>query len=278
MKFLPRSLAALVPLGLLCTPLMLQAEVKLPKCFTPHMVLQRDMAVPVWGTAAPGEKVTVKFRGQTKSVEAGKDGQWKVKLDALKAGGPDELEVNDKKITDVLVGEVWVGSGQSNMDMPVSSYTTGDPVLAENALKTYPKLRLLKKGPNDVWTEATPEQIEAFSGMLYSFGMQLQQELDVPVGLMVGAVGGTPSGLWLTEEMYKADAACAEVAKKFGETYDYETVKAKFDADLAAWKLAVEEAKKTNAKPPGVPQPVSSAGECNRGKTGQLYQQFIKPI
>ena len=82
------------------------------------MVLQRDMPVPIWGTAAPGEKITVKFRDQTKTVEAGKDGKWSVKLDSLKAGGPDKLTIEGTKtvtLEDVLVGEVWVGSGQSNM-------------------------------------------------------------------------------------------------------------------------------------------------------------------
>src|SRR6185369_5599753 len=110
-----RILAIPFTLALTCVAGSLHAEVKLSKVFTPHMVLQRNMAVPVWGTAAPAEKVTVKFRDQTKTAEADKDGKWSVKLDSLKAGGPDVLTINDKKIDDVLVGEVWVGSGQSNM-------------------------------------------------------------------------------------------------------------------------------------------------------------------
>ncbi len=100
----------------------LHAEVKLPKVFTTHMVLQRDMAVPIYGTANPDETVTVAFRNQTKIAVAGKDGKWSVKLDPLKAGGPDTLTIGDKKIEDVLVGDVWVGSGQSNMDMATPSY------------------------------------------------------------------------------------------------------------------------------------------------------------
>ena len=99
----------------------LHAEVKLSKVFTPHMVLQRGMQVPIWGSAAPGETVNVKFRDQTKSAVAGSDGKWSVKLDALKPGGPDVLTIGDKQIDDVLVGDVWVGSGQSNMDMLVPS-------------------------------------------------------------------------------------------------------------------------------------------------------------
>lgn len=261
----------------------LRAEVKLPNVFTPHLVLQRGMAVPVYGTAAPGEKVTVAFRDQTKTTEADKDGKWSVKLDALKPGGPDVLTVGNQRIEDVLVGDVWVGSGQSNMDMKVNSYTPGDPVLAQDAQGTYPKLRLMKRG---AWQEATPENIASFSALLFSFGVPLQKELDVPVGLMVGAVGGTPSGFWLSEEMYRADAACAAAVKKFAATYNFEeevakynVAKVKYDAEFAVWK-PLAAAAKAEGKPappaPRGPQPVGRAGETNSGKVGQLFEQHIR--
>ena len=268
-------------------PLSLQAEVKLSKIFTPHMVLQRSMAVPVWGTASPGEKITVKFRDQSKSVEADKDGKWSVKLDSLKPGGPDVLTINDKNIDDVLVGDVWVGSGQSNMDMPVSSYTAGDPVLATAANGSYPKLRLLKKGAGDVWQTATPATIPAFSAMLFSFGYRLPEQLNVPVGLMVGAVGGTPSGYWLSEEMYKEDKACADAVKKFAPTYNYDgelakykDLKAKYDTEFAKWKPLADAAKAEGKQPPPgprAPQPVGKLGEASGGKIGQLFEAFIRP-
>jgi sialate O-acetylesterase len=265
----------------------LHAEVKLSKVFTPHMVLQREMAVPIWGAAAPGETVTVKFRNQMKTVVADKDGKWSVKLDALKPGGPDVLTIGDKKIDDVLVGDVWVGSGQSNMDMSVPLYTANDPVLAANANAAYPKLRLLKKGANDVWQESTPENNAGFSALLFSFGLPLQKEIGVPVGLMVGAVGGTPSGFWLSEEMYRSDAACAEEVKKFAPTYKYDELlakynvdKAKYDEDVKVWKPLADAAKAENKPvPPGprAPQPVGKAGEANSGKIGQLFETFIRP-
>ena len=111
------------------------------------MVLQREMAVPIWGTAKPGEAVPVKFRDQEKKTEADKDGRWSVKLDALKAGGPDKLTVsgaNTVTLEDVLVGEVWVGSGQSNMQGSVAAYVKGDEVLAKLAAGApYAKIRLL---------------------------------------------------------------------------------------------------------------------------------------
>ena len=119
---------------LLAVPLSVRGEVKLPPILSSHMVLQRDMPVPIWGTAQAGEKVTVKFRDQTKTAEAGKDGKWQVRLDALKAGGPDTLTVsgtNTVTLDDVLVGEVWIGSGQSNMDGRVNGYAKNDPGLVK---------------------------------------------------------------------------------------------------------------------------------------------------
>ena len=265
----------------------LHAEVKLSKVFTPHMVLQQGMEVPIWGTASPNEKVSVSFRGQTKTAEASADGKWRVKLDALKAGGPDVLTVGDKKIDDVLVGEVWIGSGQSNMDMLVTSYTAGDPALAKIAMGSYPNLRLMRKDAGAVWEQATPETIAKFSALLFSFGQPLQAKLNVPVGLMVGAVGGTPSGFWLTEDMIKADAACQAQVKQMAPTYDfagltakYHEEKAKYDQEFAVWKPLADAAQKAGTKaPPGPrsPQPVGKPGEVNSGKMGQLFESYIRP-
>lgn len=274
-------------LAIVALALPLQAGVELSKVFTPHMVLQRGMAVPVYGTATPGELVAVKFRDQVKSATTGQDGKWSVKLDALTAGGPDVLTIGDRKIDDVLVGDVWIGSGQSNMDMPASAYFAGDPVLAEAAKGTYPKLRLMKKGPKDVWQEATPDTIPGFSALLFSFGFPLQKELDVPVGLMVGAVGGTPSGFWLSEDMLRSDAACTEVVKKFATSPEYAAMveksnqaKAKFDQDQAAWQALAEAAKQEGKTPPPAPRapkPLGKPGEADKGKIGQLFEAHIRP-
>ena len=278
MKMIARCLAAIA----LAMPL--HGGVELPKVFTPHMVLQRGMAVPVYGSAAPGETVTVKFREQTKSAAAGQDGKWCVKLDALAAGGPDVLTIGELKIDDVLVGDVWIGSGQSNMDMPVSAYAGGDPVLAAAANQDYPKIRLLKKGAKDVWQEATPANIPGFSALLFSFGFPLQKELDVPVGLMVGAVGGTPSGFWLSEEMYRADAACAAAVKKFATSPEYASLidkhdknKEKFERDQAAWQALDPAEKQDGKKQPRAPKPVGTPGEAGSGKIGQLFAAHIRP-
>jgi hypothetical protein len=253
---LPRIASGLLA-ALACTllPQQASADVTLPPVLSSHMVLQRDAAVPVWGTAAAGEEVTVKFRDQTRTATADKDGKWLVKLDALKAGGPDPLTVAGKNtlaLDDVLAGEVWVGSGQSNMAGTVGGYAKGDDVLAKLATGSYPKIRLSKSGR--AWQETSDKTVNSHSAILFAFGVRLQKELDVPVGLMVGAVGGTPSGFWLSDAAYRNDEACKAVVKKFAATYDLDKAKKEYEEKLVAWEKAAEQAKKDGKNPPGKPQ------------------------
>ena len=253
------------------------AEVKLPPVISSHMVLQRDMAVPVWGTASPNEKVMVKFRGQQKETTADNKGKWLVKLDPLQAGGPDTLTVNAVTLDDVLVGEVWVGSGQSNMQMGTRSYINGDPVLAANVLAApYPKIRLVRAKMG--WAVADKDSLPTFSALLFSFGLRLQKELDVPVGLMVGAVGGTPSGFWLSEQAYTADAACKEVAAKAAVAYSPEKAQQLYEQQVAKWEKDVAALKaKGETRLPHKPSAPVKPGECD-GKIGNLYEAHIRPF
>ncbi|MEI7684816.1 MAG: sialate O-acetylesterase [Planctomycetota bacterium] len=265
--------------GVAFEPRSVYAEVKVPAAISKGMVLQRDMLVPIWGTAEPGEKVAVKFRDQEKSTIADENGKWAVKLDRLKAGGPDTLTVTGKntlKLDDVLVGEVWVGSGQSNMQGTVNSYMKSDPVLAKLANESYPKIRLITAGRGG-WQESNAKSNQSFSALMFAFGVRLNQELDVPVGLMVGAVGGTPSGYWLSDEMLAKDDACQQVIKKAGATVSFEEQKAKYDAALTLWEKAVEQAKKDDKPAPKKPQAPAKAGQV-QGKVGHLYEAHIKPF
>jgi len=245
-----------------------------------HMVLQRDMPVPIWGKADPGEQVTVAFRGQTKSARADVQGKWLVRLDPLAAGGPDRMTIRGSEtvaLDDVLVGEVWLGSGQSNMAGSVSGYLAKDPVLAKSAAVSYPKLRLLKSGAAG-WQEATPQTIPGFSAILFAFGVPLQKELDVPVGLMVGAVGGTPSGNWISQAAYQADPACKAVAAEFAKTYSLDAAKKQYEKDVAVWEKAVAKAKQDGTKLPRKPPEPRNPGECLRGEIGGLYDRLIRPF
>ncbi len=267
------SLALLFTLAALA-----RADVKLPPVFSEHMVLQRDIVLPVWGTASPDEEVTVAIAGQTKTTKADAQGKWRVKLDALKVGDPLTLTVKGKNtitLNDVLVGEVWVGSGQSNMDGRVGGYSKGDEVLAGLATKTFPQIRHINS--RGVWQLATPQNSGGFGALLYPFGIRLHEELKVPVGLMLGAVGGTPSGYWLSEEMYQSDAACKEVVAQFAKTYQFEALLKKYPEELAAWEKATEAARKDNKPAPRKPAPPGKAGETSTGaKIGNLFEANIR--
>jgi len=273
------SIAALVAFCTFAAPLF--AEVKVPNLFSDHMVLQRGQAVPIWGTAAPAEKVTVKFRQQSKEATADAAGKWRVSLDSLNLGEASEMTIEGEKnkfaILDVLVGEVWVGSGQSNMDGSVAGYAKGDPVLAALAAKPNFKIRLLKGGAGGKWQVSTSQSNQGFSALLYSFGSRLQHSLNVPVGLMQGAVGGTPSGFWLSEDMFAADEPCQSKVKELLAKYDEAGEQAKYATKLAEWEKAAAVAKEKMVKVPAKPQPPEKPGQC-RGRMGNLFAAHIKPF
>lgn len=282
------TLALLLPVVVLLLALPAggqAADLQLAPVFSAHMVLQREMPVAVWGTADRGEKVIVEFAGQRKAASADAAGQWRVKLDAMPASAePRELRVSSDAIesrwvtvADVLVGEVWLGSGQSNMAGTFHSFAPKDEGLQKLvAAAPYPRIRLLKSDGTG-WQEATPANVPAFSAILFAFGAGLQKELNnVPVGLMLGAVGGTPSGYWLTEEMYRGDAACQAQVKEFARTYDFDAATKSYERLAAAWKETVEKAKlDPTIKVGRAPAPPQQAGEC-AGVIGHLYAQHIQ--
>ncbi|GAB3453748.1 sialate O-acetylesterase [Massilia terrae] len=202
------------------------AAVRLPAIISDHLVLQRADKVPVWGWAAPNEQVSVKIGTQEKTVRAGADGKWSVQLDLRRTSdAPGPLAVrgqgNEIVVNDVLVGEVWLASGQSNMQKPLGEQHGQKPTLnseAEIAAANHPAIRLFKVSRNkaqkpgdDVsgkWVVCTPESVEAtkFSAAAYFFGRRLNQELHTPVGLIDSTVGGTRIELWTPVENQTADA------------------------------------------------------------------------
>lgn len=190
------------------------SEVRLAPLFTDHMVLQRGMKVPVWGWAAPGDRITVAINGQETSTKVGRDGQWMVRLDPMEAGGPHSLTVtgaNTITLTEVLVGDVWLASGQSNMWWPVKSGAIGVTNRdAEVAAADFPNIRLFTV-PQETsftpqttfegarWTPCTPETVPTFSAVAYFFGREIHQTQGVPVGLIHSSWGGTPGEAWTSE-------------------------------------------------------------------------------
>lgn len=193
---------------------VLSAQIKLPHIFGDNMVLQREKPIAVWGWAKAKEKVTIKFHDQTKTTVADKAGKWSVKLDAEKAGGPYTLTVSGKNsvtLTNILVGEVWICSGQSNMEWPVRMASNAAQEIAE---ANYPQIRHIKI-PNVVastpqadfasgdWKVCSPETAGDFTAVGYFFAVKLAKELNVPVGLINTSWGGTHSETWTSREAFQ---------------------------------------------------------------------------
>jgi len=188
-----------------------QADVKTPSVIGSHMVLQRDKPLPIWGTADPGEAVTIQFGNTTEETKADTQGKWKVTLPAMKANDKGQkLTITGKnkiELEDILVGEVWIGSGQSNMEWSVSgSEGAKETIAAANQpmirLFHVPKVQT-QKPADDVkasWEVCSSQNVGRFSGVLYHFGLRLQKDLNVPVGLLHSSWGGSPIEPWTVDE------------------------------------------------------------------------------
>lgn len=249
------------------------------------MVLQRGVKVPVWGTGAEGEKVTVTFAGQTKEATV-KDGKWRVDLDPLKASAtPAELVVkgaNEKKISDVLVGEVWICSGQSNMAWTLSNC---DNAQEEISNANHPTIRLLTVGKkmaaepmtnfSGKWTVCTPQTAKSFSGVGYFFGRDLQAALKVPIGLINSSWGGTQAEAWTPNSSLKMLPDWDERWKKYEDNIARaDELRAAFRAQTDQWKKDRAEKKKgTPARGPRAPLlPDNPVWPSN------LYNGMIAPL
>ncbi|MEI6534552.1 MAG: sialate O-acetylesterase, partial [Verrucomicrobiaceae bacterium] len=179
---------------LFLTNATVRAGVHVSPLFSNHMVLQRDMPAPVWGTAAAGEKVVVKFRDQTKTADADAAGKWMVKLDPLKTGEPGVLTVagtNTLTLEDVLVGDVWLCSGQSNMEWTLNSFKADEDI----AKADFPKIRHCARGGS--WSVCSSKTAGDFTAVGFYFGCRVHQETGVPIGLIHNAIGGTPIEHWM---------------------------------------------------------------------------------
>jgi len=207
-NLLLRLLAASLLLSIICPSLL--ADPILPGLFSDHMVLQQGREIPVWGWADPGEEITVSLNGASQSTEAGSDGRWRLDLPSQKAGGPFVLTVQGKKtitLKDVMVGEVWLLSGQSNMTFALSgaaSAATAIPAAnyPEIRLFTVPEQRTLTPLRNAAanWRICTPDSARDFTAVGYFFGLKLYQRLGVPIGLIHSGWPGTVAEDWTSPE------------------------------------------------------------------------------
>jgi sialate O-acetylesterase len=239
-------------------PLTAQAEVSLAPLFTDHAVLQRDMPVPVWGRAAPGETVTVSFRDQTMRTIAAPDGRWSVRLSPLKPGAPASLIVSGRNtiaLEDIVVGEVWVCSGQSNMEFrvwgpPGDVYRANDAD-AEVAAANHPLVRHFKVQqavagqPSDTargaWVVCSPATVGQFTAVGYFFARDMAQKLGVPVGLINSTWGGTPIESWMNDAAIRSEPAFAVIDKRWTDAM------VGWENKVAAHKAAVAAQEKEEA-------------------------------
>jgi len=211
------------------------AGLRLPSVLGDHMVLQRDVPVPIWGWAEPGEKITVQLDGQEVAAQAGREGKWMVKLSAMEAGGPHELIISGKQSTirlkDILVGEVWLCSGQSNMEWGIRNVNHAQEEIAQ---ADYPNMRLFQvpwktsgRPESDLdaqWRSCTPKNVSTggwmdagFSAVAYFFGRQLHRELGVPIGLIDTSWGGTRIEPWTPPEGFVAVPELRDVVQHIEE-------------------------------------------------------------
>jgi sialate O-acetylesterase len=297
-------------------------ELSIAKIFTDHGVLQRDMPTPIWGKAEPGTPVKVRFANQSKTTKSDQQGKWQVQLDPMPANSsPAELTVSSGSktltLTDILVGEVWLCSGQSNMGLGLSKATGGKEAIAG---ANHPKLRLfrVKQNPayspvNDIegeWIACSPDALSrnggGFSAVGFFFGRQLLETLDCPIGLIGSYVGGSPVEAWMSEEALSAfpdrrsqtvrrlwdyqkardgmDQAIAEHAPKL-VAWEAE-LEARNNAhrdNLKTWSEAVKRARESNQPLPTRPKPVAVSRrplEPNRypHHATVLYRGMIEPL
>jgi len=286
MRF-PFRLFATTSGALLLAVGLLTADVRLPQVLSDHMVLQRDAPVRVWGWADPGESVTVSFAGQTSATRANESGKWETFLNPMSAGGPHELTVagrNRIALSDVLIGDVWIASGQSNM---VWSVQRSDNAEAEAASADYPRLRLFKVAlkvadePKDdlegSWRAATPDSVPGFSAIGYFFGRELHKETGVPFGIIQTAWGGTPAQSWTSHDTLKSDPSLQPVFDGWGEILaKYPAEQAKFKQAQKMWRMQAARAKLARKELPR--QPRAPIGPGHHHSPSGLYNAMIAPL
>jgi len=297
----------------------LQAAAKPMSLFTDGMVLQRDAALPVWGTASPGEEVTVEFSGQKKSAKADEKGNWLMKLDPVHAtSSPTEMTISaggsQTKATNILVGDVFLAGGQSNMGSPLFAAHNAAEVLpqaTDDQLRFFNVAKKTTAEPQtDVtgkWQSSDPTNAKGFSAVAYFFAREIRTKENIPVGVVSAPWGGTPIETWMSMDSIKAAPALTNVIAKWDKAVaDYDKVKADpklesdyladldkwtkevkpaFDATMKAWNDDKAAGKPVGEKPkperpePSNPDPMGPPSPSRRPSTPSVsYNAMIAPL
>ncbi len=269
----------------LAVPALTQA--KPAAVFSDHMVLQRGKPIAIWGSAAKGEAVTVTLDGKSVSTRANASGQWRVQLEEHAAGGPFELQIKAAKlvtIKDVLIGEVWVCSGQSNMEWPIERFEDCKAAAAQasdNHLRILHIPKHASEQPQSAtsakWMIAVPENLPSFSAVGYGFGIHLRKTLDVPIGLVQSAWGGTRAEAWTREAALARHTELTPILERWQATFDALPItNARYEEAVASWKTKAKTAKAAGKKAPRKPR--TPVGRNDRHAPARLFHGMITPL
>ncbi len=266
-----------------------QAEIRLPAVIGDNMVLQWGSTAKLWGWADPNEEITFKasWRTRTWTIPADEEGKWSMIIVPPQIGGPYELTLkgqNTITIKNIMVGEVWVCSGQSNMAMAVQSCNDAE---VEIAAAKYPKIRLFSvqrtvaQTPQDdcvgQWFECSPETVPGFSAAGYFFGRELYKELDMPIGLIHTSWGGTPAEAWTSGEMLKNNPILTPIIERYDKAVqDYPEAMVQYNKRIEQWNEAVKKAKAEGKNAPR--RPGAPFGPGHPHSPSGLYNAMIAPL
>ncbi|MDT5270504.1 MAG: sialate O-acetylesterase [Acidobacteriota bacterium] len=279
-----KSLAPMSLLVLLILAGAARADVRVPSIIGDNMVLQQGRKVRVWGWAEPGERVTLSFRGDKASATADARGRWEVFTEPHKAGGPFELTVagrNTLTFKNVLVGEVWVCSGQSNMEWSLANAQDG---AKESAAADYPSIHLFtvakKTSPNPLedvegrWVVTTPKEAASFSAVGYFFGRELYQRLKAPVGLIHTSWGGTPAEAWTSRDTLASVAVLKPMLDRYNrQLQDLPQLQREYETARVEWERQyVTQDPGNKGEPEGYAKPQHDLNGWKRMKLPQLWE------
>lgn len=264
-----------------------RAEVKLPAVLSDHMVLQREMKLPIWGWADPGEQVTVSIADQKQTATADDKGHWRVTLGPISSDQPLTLTVEGKNrldVKDILMGEVWLCSGQSNMEYKVKDCWNGD---LDVAAAKYPNIRLLSvKGPGSQtpvedfhgsWKVCSPTTVGDFSAVGYFFGRELEEQLSVPIGLIDNSWGGSACEAWIRRDRMEGDPLYQPTLEAQDKLAAEPDPHGTFDKRLKEWEEQAAKAKQ-EGKPEPPNRPWWNDPVNGQLRASNLYHGRLEPI
>ena len=287
MRGYARAIAPAFCAAMLLAGLAARADIRLHSLFTDGAVLQRNQPIKVWGTARDGERVTVRIAGQSASTVAS-GGRWMVQLKPMPAGGPHTLMAkgdNIVNVQDVLIGDVWVCSGQSNMQWPLHATENAEAVIAasaDSALRLYSVPLAAAPEPvadvNRAWQISAPATVRDFSAVGYFFGRELRRQLGVPIGLINTSYGGTPAEAWTRLAVLEQDPSLRYLVE------NHRKAVAAYPASLVAYAQAMrrynedaDRARREGKQPPNPPQRPGDP-QFSPWSPGGLYNAMIAPL